>query len=315
MGIEHVTRETIGEMSETLPMNFLGLEPRYSRYDRSRYVVWPIGYDATVSYRSGTREGPAAVIAASRQGELFDADINCQIHQAGVATLEPFEPNVSSPEVTLDTIFRQAKKIVSRGKFILALGGEHTISLPLIKAYAQRRENRDLSVLHIDAHLDMRDNYQGSKFSHACVMRRVHELGIATVSVGIRSVSHEEHRYVKGSHQRVFTAQQVHDDAARVIAEAIETLSGQVYLTIDLDGFDPAYAPGVGTPEPGGLDWFQVNRLITEIARTRRIVAADIVETLPIPGQVISEVLAARLAAKIIAVTQMAEKGSQRGKR
>jgi len=288
----------------SVPMTFLGLQQRYTDYDRSRYVVWPVGYDGTASYRTGMREGPAAIINASRQVELFDPDLGREIHRPGVTTLEPFDPDVRSPEATIDAIYRHARRIVRDGKFLITLGGEHSISAGPIRAYAEKVKH--LSVLHIDAHLDMRDTWQKSPFSHACVIRRVHELGVPTVSFGIRNIALEEHRYLKRNPFPVFTAERVHRDPRSAIAEAIEHLGRQVYVTIDMDGFDPAYAPGVGTPEPGGLDWFVVNDLLTTLVGDRRIVGADIVETLPVPPLVVTEFLAAKLAARIIALTQRA---------
>lgn len=292
----------MSDASNTLPMSFLALDGVDADYDRAEYVIWPVGYDATVSYRTGTREGPAAIILASRQLELFDVDLGREIHRPGIATLGPFEPNVSSPEATLEAIHRQARKIIKDRKFLISLGGEHTISYGVVRAHAARRKN--ICVLHVDAHLDMRDTYQGSRFSHACVIRRIHDLGVPTVSVGIRSVSLEEHRYLKRNRHPVFTAERVHRDSQSAFAEAIDHLTENVYVTIDLDGLDPAIAPGVGTPEPGGLDWFQITDLLAELARTKTIIGADIVEALPLPGQVTTEFLAAKLAAKLIALTQ-----------
>ncbi|NLX05202.1 MAG: agmatinase [Phycisphaerae bacterium] len=299
-------------MTDSLPLNFLGLPASDADYRRARYVVWPVPYDATVSFRTGSREGPLAIIAASRQTELFDPQLGREIHQPGVATLDFFEPDVSSAEATMNALFRRAKKLVADGKFLLTLGGEHSISSPIIRAH--KPKFKGLSVLHIDAHLDMRAAWQNSPFSHACIIRRVHEMGIPTVSVGIRNVSQEEHRYLKKSGATVVFGEQVHRDREGSIRRAIEALSDQVYLTIDMDGFDPAYAPGTGTPEPGGLDWYAVNDLLTEIARTRTIVGADIVETMPAPGQVVTEFLASKLAVRIIALTQMFEKRGRGGK-
>jgi len=300
-------------MTASLPMTFLGLDGRDADYDRSRYVVWPVGYDATVSYRTGTRDGPGAIIQASRQVELFDPQLGKEIHRLGVATLAPFDPDVSSPQASLEAIYRRARRIVLDGKFLITLGGEHSITGALIRAHAERI--KDFSVLHIDAHLDMRDTWQHSRYSHACVLRRVHELAVPTVSFGIRNISREEHRYLRHNPFAVFTADRVHRDPCSATAEAIDLLGQRVYVTIDMDGFDPAYAPGVGTPEPGGLDWFVINDLLTTLVRNRRIIAADIVETLPIPGQVVTEFLAAKLAARIIALTQLAEKGHRRAKK
>lgn len=286
----------------SLPMTFLGLDGPEAEYGRARYVVWPVGYDGTVSYRSGTREGPWAIVQASRQVELFDPDLGREIHGPGVATLDPFDPDVGSAEATIEAIFKQARRVVRAGKFLITLGGEHSISLGPIRAYAGR--GTGFSVLHIDAHLDMRDAWQNSRHSHACVIRRVHELGLATVSFGIRNVSQEEHRYVTRHGCAVVTAEGVYRDAGSAIAEAVEQLGSKVYVTIDMDGFDPAVAPGVGAPEPGGLDWFAVNDLLTAVAGDREIIGADIVETLPVPGQVATEFMAARLAARLIALTQ-----------
>ncbi len=288
---------------DTLPFNFLGLEKEYSDYAKSQYAILPVPYDATTSYRSGTREGPFAIINASRQVELFDPILGREIHLPGIATLEPLEPDVSCPEKNIDNIFKAARKIVRDGKFLIALGGEHSITQGLIKA--QKKRHKKFSVLHIDAHLDMRDKWQGSKFSHACVIRRVHELGIETVSVGIRNTSQEEFSYLKRNNYTVITAEQIRTSGTDDwIDQAILSLNRKVYITIDIDGFDPAIAPAVGTPEPGGLDWYDVNKLLSRLANSYSIIGADIVEVLPISGQVTTEFLAAKLAAKIIVLTQ-----------
>jgi len=288
---------------DTLPFNFLGLEKKYCDYKKSRYVIFPIPYDATTSYRSGTREGPFAIINASRQVELFDPMLGREIHLPGIATLEPIEPNAGSPEKTIDNICQAAKKIVRDGKFLIALGGEHSITQGLVRA--QKVRHKEFSVLHIDAHLDMRDTWQGSKFSHACVIRRIHEMGIETVSVGIRNTSQEEFLYLKQNDFNVITAEQIRTSGSDDwIEQVILSLGKKVYITIDIDGFDPAIAPAVGTPEPGGLDWYDVDKLLRRLTCGHSIIGADIVEVLPIHGQVATEFLSAKLAARIIALTQ-----------
>jgi agmatinase len=287
----------------TVPYNFLGLPAENSDYKKSRYAVLPLPYDATVSFRTGSREGPLAIIAASRQVELFDPKLGREICDPGVTTLDPIEPDARGPEGTMDEIFRYAKKIVRDGKFLLGLGGEHSVTSPLVKAV--QTKHKKLSVLHIDAHLDMRNTWQGSPYSHACVIRRVHEMGIKTVSVGIRNISEEEYTYVRKTGQTVFPAEEIrHAKDEQWMIDASNGLSKKVYVTIDIDGFDPSIAPGTGTPEPGGLDWYHVIRLLETIAKDHEIVAADIVEVLPVPGQVVTEFMAAKLAAKIIALTQ-----------
>ena len=183
----------------------------------------------------------------------------------------------------------------------MALGGEHGITAALVRAVMTRWKK--LSVLQIDAHCDLRDKYQGARFSHASVMRRVIELGASIVPVGIRNVSLEEHRYIKRHRIEPVTAYQCYREGEWTL-DVVDRLSDAVYVTIDIDAFDPAHAPGVGTPEPGGLDWYQVTGLLRRVAAERHIVAADIVEVAPIPGQVVTEFLAARLAYKLMAYVQ-----------
>ena len=252
----------------TIPYNFLGLPPENSDYKKSKYAVLPLPYDSTVSFRTGSREGPLAIIAASRQVN-FSPKLGKKT-TPGVTTLEPMEPDACGPEGTLNEIFKYAKKIVRSGKFLLGLGGEHSISSALVKAV--NTKYKKLSVLHIDAHLDMRNAWQCSPYSHACVIRRIHDMGIKTVSAGIRNISEEESIYIRKTNQVVFTAETIrraHDDQWMIDAAA--ALTENVYVTIDIDGFDPAVAPGTGTPEPGGLDWYPRYRP----ARDRRKKSSD----------------------------------------
>jgi agmatinase len=284
------------------PDNFLALPPGYCDPKTARTLVLPIPYDATTTYKSGSRDGPRAIIEASQQVEWFDEILKRECHGGGVATLDPIEPDARGPQPMHEKIFRAARRIVRNNKFLLALGGEHGISSGLIRAVQSKFRN--LSVLQIDAHLDLRNEYQGSPFSHASVMRRVHELGCPIVPVGIRNVSREEHLFCRRQGIDFYSASTCRQ-GSDWIGEAAARLTENVYVTIDVDGFDPAYAPGTGTPEPGGLDWGQVTSLIYEVARRRRIVGGDIVEVRPIPGQHVTEFLAARLAYKLICYSQM----------
>jgi agmatinase len=319
----------------SLPNNFLGLPPRYSNYRRARFAVLPIPYDATTSFQAGTREGPAAIIRASQQVELFDEELETECHKAGVATLDPLMPNMAGPKAMHEDVFAAAKKIVRDGKFLIGLGGEHSITSGLVRAVMTK--HKKLSVLQIDAHLDLRDSWEGAKHSHACVMRRILDLGAKIVPVGIRNVSLEEHRFLKtvirtpsasegpglllGEGRgrslalpvrkksairpwvEVVTARQCHTDDDWV-DRVLNALGETVYITIDIDGFDPSFAPGTGTPEPGGLDWYQVTGLLRLVAAEKTVVGADIVEVMPLPGQAVTEFLAARLAYKLISYVQ-----------
>ena len=281
----------------TIPNNFLALDRKYSTYETARFVVLPVPYDCTASRQPGTRNGPAAIITASQHVEDFDEELEVECYKAGIATLDPVEPNVAGPQPMCEDLFKHARRIVRDGKFLLALGGEHSISAALVRAVMTKRKK--LSVLQIDAHSDLRDSYHGSRYSHACVMRRIVELGASIVPVGIRSISREERRFMKRAKIDAGTARDcmMEDDWGDRVLNA---LSDTVYVTIDIDGFDPAYAPGTGTPEPGGLDWYQVIGLLRLVAAEKNVVAADIVEVIPTPGQTVTEHLAARLAYKLM---------------
>jgi agmatinase len=283
---------------DTVPNNFLGLDDKYSRYGDARFAVLPVPYDSTASYQPGARNGPAAIIAASQHLEWFDEELETECYKCGVTTLDPVEPDMSGPEKVHKDLLKVARRIVRDGKFVLGLGGEHSISAALVQAVMPKY--RDLSVLQIDAHCDLRNRYRGSQYSHACVMRRILDLGVGVVPVGIRAVDLEDHRFMKRSGIMPITARDCHADDDWV-DRALDALTDTVYVTVDIDGFDPSFAPGTGTPEPGGLDWYQITSLLRLVAAEKRVVGADIVEVAPIPGQVVTEYLAARLAYKIIA--------------
>ncbi len=283
---------------ERIPDNFLGLPAGLSEYRRSKYAVLPIPYDSTVSFQTGTRGGPRAIITASQQVELFDEEYSREFTDQGVATLHPVAPEMSGPDDMHESICEAARPVVSAGKFLIGLGGEHSITSGLVRAV--KRKYAKLSVLQIDAHADLRDSYEGTPFSHASAMRRVMDLGVPVVGVGIRNYSAEEHRFMKKHRIQPVTPREARLNADW-IQQVVDRLTENVYVTIDIDGFDPAYAPGTGTPEPGGLDWFQVSDLLKATAMFRRIVAADVVEVIPMPGSMQTEFLAAKLVYKLIA--------------
>jgi agmatinase len=281
------------------PRNFLNLPPEWSG-KTSRYAVLPVPYEGTVSYLPGTVDGPAAILSASAQVEYLDEEFGGEFVQAGIMTL-PMVPAALDPQEQMQRVRGAARPIVQEGKFLLTLGGEHSITAPLVELMAGR--HGEISVLQIDAHSDLRDEYRGSRFSHACVMRRVLETTDSISQVGIRSYSTPEAQQCPEQVRKFFTPSRIAaqgDWIDRVLA----SLRGKVYVTVDIDGFDPAFAPGTGTPEPGGLDWRQVTSLLRRVCREREVVAADIVEVRPIPPGHITEYLAARLAYKIIAYTQ-----------
>ena len=263
--------------SSTLPFNFGGIdEPQYSDLDSSRIVVWPVSYEGTVSYGTGTGAGAMAIVEASRNMELYEEETDAEVYKLGIHTLEEFTPR-PTPDAMMDDLYGYAKELLTSDKFVCMLGGEHSVSAPVIKAHAEKYHN--MSVLQIDAHADLRDTYDGTPHSHASIMARVvKDLRIPSVQVGIRSISADEARLIAtGIPTKIYWAK---DIVGRTdwIDSAIDNLTENVYLTIDIDGLDPSIVPTTGTPEPGGLGWYETLRLISRIAEKKRIVGMDLVE-------------------------------------
>lgn len=284
-------------MADVVPDNFLGLPHDMAEYKSARFAVLPVPYDSTTSYAVGTRDGARAIITASQQVELYDEALGRESLKDGVATLDPVPIDVSGPKATVNRVFEMARKPVRDGKFLIGLGGEHSISSGLVRAVRSRYKK--LSVLQVDAHADLRDEYQGSPWSHAAVMRRIADMGIPAVGVGIRNYSLEEAKFIKSAKKPIFSARTCRESKTW-IADVVSKLTDEVFVTIDIDGFDPAFAPGTGTPEPGGLDWYQVTDLLAAVAKEKTIVAADVVEVRPIPPNNVTEFLAAKLIYRLI---------------
>ena len=295
-------------MPHTIPDNFLGLDARLSDYTGARFAVLPIPYEATTTFGPGTRDGPRAIITASQQVELYDEALGRDSSRAGVATLPPLEPDARGPQAMQQTVFAAARRVVRDRKLLISLGGEHSITAGLVRAV--RARHKDLSVLQIDAHADLRDSYQGTPYSHACVMRRIHDLGVPAVGVGIRNCSAAEARFIRDTDKPVFSARTCRESTGW-IDQVVNLLTPHVYVTIDIDGFDPAYAPGTGAPEPGGLDWYQVTALLTKVAHRCQVVAADVVEVRPLPPGNVTEFLAAKLVYRLIGL--VCRSGVRRG--
>ena len=263
--------------SSELPMNFGGIdEEEYSAFDAARILILPVSYEGTVSYGTGTGAGAMAIVNASRNMELYEEETNSEVYKIGIHTLKEFLPR-STPEAMMESLYDYSKELVKSGKFICMLGGEHSVSAPIIKAHAE--QYHDMSVLQIDAHADLRDTYDGTPHSHASIMARVvKDMRIPSVQVGIRSISAEEARLIEsGLPTKIFWAR---DIAGRTdwIDEAVDSLTDNVYLTIDIDGLDPSLVPTTGTPEPGGLGWYETLALIRKLAEKKRIVGMDLVE-------------------------------------
>jgi len=276
------------------PKAFAGIPPQATAFDKAKVVVLPVPYDSTTEYKSGAREGPQAIIDASQYLELYDTELDREISEVGIYTLPEVQPLMSGPEHMVERVYQIARDLLDKGKLLAMLGGEHSITLGMVRAL--REKHPELSVLHLDAHTDLRDQYQGTKYSHACVMRRVWEL-CPVVHVGIRSLSREEHGFL--AHQRIdpFYAETLANPDS--VTTVVSHLSPQVYISIDLDVLDPSIMPAVGTPEPGGLSWQQVLKLLRAVASSRQIVSFDIVELCPQEGPNACAFLAAKLAYKL----------------
>jgi len=282
-----------------LPFNFLGLDEEESALDTSEVVILPVPFERTVSFGRGTSKGPHSIIYASRSLELYDDELGYEPSGVGIHTLSELESNVD-PQQMVGDLSEVCSELLDSGKFIITLGGEHSITYGTVKAHKDKFG--EFSVLNIDAHCDLRDTYEGTKYNHACVMRRILEEGINVTEVGIRSYCAEEAEFIKNRKDvKIIHAREIAEGKKDDwVKETLTTLLPKVYISIDTDAFDPSIVPGTGTPEPGGLDWYQVTRLIRDVFRSREVIGLDIVELAPIAGITGPDVLAAKLAYKAI---------------
>ncbi|MDD3618372.1 MAG: agmatinase [Desulfobulbaceae bacterium] len=270
-------------------MNFADLPAAYTGYEQARTVVLPIPYDKTSTWRKGADLGPQALLAASANMELFDIETGSEVFRTGICTLPPVDCP-ADPAAMVDEVEKQALHHFRNGKFVVGLGGEHSVTVGLVRAAARKFGN--LSVLQFDAHSDLRPEYEGSPFNHACVMSRVSEI-CGVVQVGIRSMDKAE--WDAADRDRIVFAHDLNKYGMNAAAEALELLTDTVYITVDLDVLDPSVMPSTGTPEPGGLDWYTLTGLIRRAAGERTIIGMDVVELLPDQSNPAPDFLAAKL--------------------
>ncbi len=276
--------------------NFGGTLPTQTDFDHARVVILPMPLDRTTSYVAGTRNGPHEILVASSHMELWDEETESDVSTVGIFTLPEMEFPFAAIDDVMAEIRRVAFEIISREKFPVFLGGEHSITGPIVAAMAQKYSG--LSVLQIDAHADLRDTYMGTPHNHACAMRRALEYARAT-QVGIRSMSPEEAAAAPTLPTEIFYDYNMRQDE-HWIERVVDSLGETVYLTIDVDGFDPAIMPATGTPEPGGLSWYEVLALLRRVIESRTVVGCDVVELAPLPGMVAPNFLCAKLIYKIL---------------
>jgi agmatinase len=299
--------------SASLPINFGGIaEEEFSSFEQARMLVWPISYEGTVSYGTGTGRGAEAVINASRNMELYDEETDAEVYRLGIHTLDE-SPSIEPPASMMESLLERARELVRTGKFITMIGGEHSVSAPVIRAHAERYDN--LSVLQIDAHADLRDTYDGTPHSHASIMARVtRDMRLPSVQCGIRSISAEEARSLDELPTRIFWAKDIVGRSDWWDA-AVDGLTENVYLTIDIDGLDPSLVAQTGTPEPGGLGWYETVGLIRTLARKRRVVGMDLTEYSYVEGYDASAFLCAKLIYKSLAFIFEGETERVRGEK
>ena len=281
--------------------NFLDLPADLRDLTKSHYVILPIPYENRRGYRTGTTGGPMAILEASRKITRFDAELNAEFCGPGVTTFPIIQP-AAGPDEQINRIKETALPIMKAGRFILSLGGEHSLTVPLVECAAEA--HGPISVLQIDSHAELSDNFDDVESSHSCTMRGVMQTAEKICQVGIRSISKAEFDQCPAQVANFITPEIIASDTGW-IERAVSLLGPTVYITIDISGLDPSIAPGTGTPEPDGLTWKQITSLLRAVCTARKVIAADVMEVHPLGENHTTEDLAARLAYKIIAYTQL----------
>jgi agmatinase len=282
------------------PRGFAAPPPEFTDFASARVVVLPVPYDSTTTARAGARDGPRAIIDASEDMELYDLALGWEPYRVGIHTLPELAVHAGSPEAMLRRVEEVVGELLDGGKFVVTLGGEHSVAVGALRAYAGRR--RDLSVLAVDAHADLREEYLDTPYNHACTLRRILEAlpsgeGEPLVQVGLRSASAEEVAFIRERRLPFYSPRALREAGPDAL---VAPLRENVYVTIDLDGLDPSQMAAVGTPEPGGLLWDEVSDLLAALARQKRIVGFDVTELAPHLGPEACAQAAAKLAYRLI---------------
>lgn len=289
---------------------FLGSEVA-TTYDNARVVILPIPFEATTTYRRGCENGPAAILDASQQVEYYDEELEREVWEVGIYTHDAIADtrnnhSVSSEEM-LTVTQKTVQSLIADGKFVIALGGEHSITTGIVSSYRQANPGEPFTVVQIDAHGDLRHEYEGSIHNHACVMRRIVDMGLPTVQVGIRSICKEEADLIKEKQLTVFRAREIAMQPDWIEGAIASIATSKVFFTIDLDGIDPTLIPGVGTPEPGGLNWYTLTTFLRRVFESHQVIGCDVMELAPVMDSVVSEFTAAKLVYKLIAYQALAQ--------
>ncbi len=275
--------------------NYGGLPGEFSGEQNAAIVILPVPYDETSTWQKGSDKGPGAILEASANMELYDIETGTEVYLKGIYTSDPVTEK-TSPEKMVEAVFFRVRDFLDKGKFPVVIGGEHSVSIGSIKAFAGHY--RDLSVLQLDAHSDLRNEYEGSENNHACVMARARDVA-SIVQVGIRATDSAELSYM--DKERVFFAHQIQENDAWM-DRAVELLSANVYITIDLDVFDPSIMPSTGTPEPGGMGWYQSLRFLEKVVAKKNLVGFDVVELCPAASNKAPDFMTAKLIYRILSM-------------
>jgi agmatinase len=272
---------------------FAGIEAEYANYQNAKVLLQPVPYDGTSTWGKGADRGLDHFLEAAENMELYDIETDSEVYRKGIHLLEPLL-EASSPEAVFQAVKNKTRELLGTGKFLSFFGGEHSVSIGIIEAF--REKYKDLTVLQLDAHADLRESYLGSEFNHACAMHRASK-STRLVQVGIRSMDISEKQYVNP--ETCFYAHEMQKDPSWM-ERSFRAMTGQVYLTIDLDVLDPAIMPSTGTPEPGGMDWYTLITYLEKVIRSKKIVGFDIVEFAPIEGLRAPGFLVAKLYYKLL---------------
>jgi len=279
-------------------------------YDRADVVIVPVPYEATTTYRQGCQNGPEALLTASRQVEYFDSELWLQpCDRVGIYTCDPVCDTRKNPHLSGEEMVSQVaavtSKIVADGKFAIAIGGEHSITEGVVKGFSLANPNERFTVVQIDAHGDLRYEYEGSIYNHACVMRRIVDMGLPTVQIGIRSICQEESDFIKERNLKIVWDRDIATRSNWIETTLAAIPTDRVFITIDLDGINPGIMPGVGTPEPGGLGWYDLLAFLRRLCETHTVIGGDVMELAPVADSVVSEFTAAKLVYKLIAYAKV----------
>ena len=277
-------------------IHFGALEPEFREYASSRVAILPIPYEATTTFLKGTRHGPRALLEASPALEFYDEELDTEPYRVGIHTCPEVDVHSHSGGQALAHIEEAAESLLADGKFVVGIGGEHTVTIGLVRAHARRHPG--LTVIQLDAHADLRDAYEGSPYNHACVMRRILEICPA-VQIGIRAMDRLEVEHARAQGLSLYLAWHMRRDPSW-LERALTGIRGPVYVTVDLDVMDPALLPAVGTPEPGGLGWYEALEILRRIFERCQVVGLDLVELRPRAGLEASSFIAAKLLYKLI---------------